>query len=155
MVDALLHRIPQQIISKVTDKHMDFVLSLLGRLAAPDIAQLSVKKLARDVLEVKALVSNEGWLPPRTEMASKLRRPRPPRLEFMLKKGGKWQRIPSKGTSTRLLFGRPMQLMRDLKGMGSSKELRWVLKLGADVEGLELRLIQEKSLCARKEVKIR
>ena len=56
---------------------------------------------------------------------------------------------------TRLLFGRPMQLMSTLKGLGSNTELRWVLKLGTDAQGLELRLIQEKSVCARQEVKIR
>ena len=133
---SLLYRIPESERESLTASHLDFLLALCDRVPVVRLGQVTSKQLAPGVLQVEALVSNEGWLPPRIHIAGLLRRPALPRLEPVLVTGSGWQALlpaqEARAGSTALLSGPRIHLVSDLKGRGSHSKLRWTFRIGEE-----------------------
>ncbi len=151
--ESLLHRIPESEKEAITRSHLDFLLSLLDRMPQVTLGKVTSKELAPGVLEVEALVSNEGWLPPRIHIATLLRRPVLPRLEAVLATGTEWQALlpaqEARATSTALLSGPRMTLVSGLKGKGSHGNYRWTFRVGTEGRPTLLLRIGDRVLASR------
>ncbi len=148
-------RLPKDEIPTIARTQAAFLSALIDRLPAPRISKVEVRSLAKGVVEVEALVANEGFLPPLTEMGKRLRNPRKPRVEI-------WIRDPDRDEPRlltpadrrpKLLIGRPWNFLEGLRGKGTMRRFRWILSTKG-VTRIELRILQEGILHDRKEVRL-
>jgi hypothetical protein len=119
------------------------------------IVKLETKALGDSVLEVRAIVRNEGKNPSRTAIADRLRSPRLPRLEFVRfskEKPLSSIRWGKKEAEASLLTGKPFVFIPSRLLFGETSEFRWIIKK-PQPGTLGIRIAQEGLVFDIKEVK--
>ncbi len=97
----------------------ELVLALDEMLARVTIADAKIQELTPGIIEVKATVVNESYLPLLTAAARRARAMRGARVEIFL---------PKEAT---LLAGKRQELLFDVDGAGGRHEMRWLVQGGS------------------------
>lgn len=124
---------------RIADKQFEFLLSLDTTLARVELRD--VRATARgELLEVEAVLVNEGLLPLITTWGRRTRTTLPARVEIHLPQGAT------------LLAGSKRILVSDLRGSGGRHELRWLVS-GATPRSIGIRVETRHAGMAEVEVK--
>ncbi|MEO6709054.1 MAG: hypothetical protein ABI054_13240, partial [Planctomycetota bacterium] len=110
----------------IAKKELDFLLTLAGDLPHVTISELNAKRLSPALIEIKAAVVNDGFLPVANKAAQRAESSRPLRVRLVLPEAAK------------IVSGAPQILIRDLGGK-ARKELRWLVLCDQPTQiGLEI-----------------
>jgi hypothetical protein len=99
---------------EIERREVGFVIDLAGSLPRLALTRLEAESLGDGAWRVTARVANEGFLPTRTELASRLGLPRAVRVTI-------------EGDGVEVVGGRSTQAIDDLPGGGAEAELSWVI----------------------------
>ncbi len=119
------------------------------------IVKLETKELGKGVLEVRAVVRNQGTFPSRTAVADRLGNPRLPRLEFVRLSGENPQnarRWGKREAQASLLTGKPFVFIPSRLISGQTAAFKWIIKKPKPGT-VGLRITQEGIVFDIKEVK--
>ncbi len=98
----------------IARREVGFLIDLAGSLPRLALTRLEAEALGDGAWRVTARVANEGFLPTRTELASRLGLPRAIRVTI-------------EGDGVEVVGGRGTQAIDDLPGGGAETELSWVI----------------------------
>jgi hypothetical protein len=112
-------------IAAIVDVELAFLKELAAKLPALAVKDATVKSLGGGLFEIKAIVTNEGYLP--TALAQGTRTGRAFPVLVRLKAG-----------SARLLAGKPLDRIPTVAGSGGRKEYRWLLLAPEQVKAATL-----------------
>ena len=124
---------------RIADKQFEFLLSLDATVARVELEDVRVTARG-ELLEVEAVLVNEGLLPLVTTWGKKTRTTLPARVEIHLPAGAT------------LLAGSKRVLVSDLRGSGGRHELRWLVS-GATAASIGISVVTRHAGGARAEVK--
>jgi len=99
---------------EIARREVGFLIDLAGSLPRLALPRLEAESLGDGAWRVTARVANEGFLPTRTELASRLGLPRAVRVTI-------------EGDGVEVVGGRTTQAIDDLPGGGAEAELSWVV----------------------------
>ena len=100
-------------IEAIVDVELAFLEELGGKLPVLAVSDVKVEPKGGGLFEIKAVVTNEGYLP--TALAQGVQTRRTPPVLVRLKAG-----------DARLLAGKPLDRIPTLAGSGGRKEYRWL-----------------------------
>ena len=93
---------------------VEFVLELAGLLPRIEIVEARAESLGDGTWRISARIANTGYLPTRTELADRLGRPRPVRVDL-------------ETNGQQVAGGRSVQLLDTMPGGGAANELTWIV----------------------------
>jgi len=105
---------PAGLIDAIDDVEFAFLKELVNKLPALAVSDVKVVSKGGRLFEIKAVVTNEGYLP--TALAQGGRTRKAPPVLVRLKAG-----------EAKLLAGKPLERIASLPGSGGLKEFRWLL----------------------------
>lgn len=101
---------------EIADRDLELLLALPGLLARAELVDARATDLGGGLLDVEVALVNEGLVPLHTWTARETKMVRPARVEL---------RVPA---GAELVAGERQQLVGDLGGSGSRRELRWLVR---------------------------
>lgn len=113
---------PDDEIQAIADTHFDWFVGLQDLAPRLALSTCTKEKKGEGVWEVKAVVSNTGYLPLLSRSMQRTRTTRPAKVQL---------RLPDAGT---LLSGSKQALIRELEGSGGRFELTWLIHGPEDME---------------------
>jgi hypothetical protein len=105
---------PASLIDAIVDAEFAFLKELTGKLPALAVSDAKVEPKGGGLFEIKAVVTNEGYLPTALTQGGRTRKA-PPVL------------VRLKAGDAKLLVGKPLERIASLPGSGGRKELRWLV----------------------------
>jgi hypothetical protein len=121
---------PIHVIDEITDTQAEFLLDLASKLPDVHLSEPVVKKLGKDLWEIKVAVTNDGWFPTGTSMAKKNKRARPYIVRID---------IPNDS----IISGRKVNRIWSLAGGGTPQWFTWIIQ-GKPNEEMKIILFSEK-----------
>ena len=106
---------PTQMIEDLTAKHCTFITELVQLFPQVEIESFKVEKKTADVVQLKAVISNTGFLPTNTQLGSKMRLNRPTKVELKL-------------NGQELLSGKRLNFIKRLESLGGNTTFIWTIK---------------------------
>ena len=117
-------------IDEITDSQTEFLLDLASKLPDVHLSEPVIKKLGKDLWEVKVAITNDGWFPTGTAMAKKNKRARPYIVRID---------IPNDS----IISGRKVNRIWSLAGGGTPQWFTWIVH-GKPNEQMKIVLFSEK-----------
>jgi hypothetical protein len=105
---------PAAIRDSIVRGEVEFVRELAGMLPRIEIVEARAESLGDGTWRISARIANTGYLPTRTELADRLGRPRPVRVDL-------------ETNGQQVAGGRAVQLLDAMPGGGSARELTWIV----------------------------
>jgi hypothetical protein len=105
---------PAGLIDAIADVEFAFLKELASKLPALTVSDVKVDSKGGGLFEIKAVVTNEGYLPTALAQGGRTRKA-PPVL------------VRLKAANAKLLAGKPLERIASLPGSGGLKEFRWLL----------------------------
>ena len=106
---------PAGMIEDLAAKHCTFITELVKLFPKVEIESFKVEKKAADVVQLKAVISNTGFLPTNTQLGSQMRLNRPTKIELKL-------------DDQELLSGQRLNFVKRFSGLGGSETFLWTVK---------------------------
>jgi len=107
---------PPDALEKTLSAHADFYLKLMKKLPELKVREVKVAPLGRELYQVTAYFTNEGWLPTSTAQGRRSKNAWPIRVTLKTEPG------------QTVFSGRPIETIPFLAGSGDSKKLEWTVK---------------------------
>ncbi|MEJ2483862.1 MAG: M14 family zinc carboxypeptidase, partial [Gemmatimonadota bacterium] len=120
---------------------VDFMLELAALLPRIEILEAKAESLGDATWRISARIANTGFLPTRTELAGRMGRPRPVRVDL-------------ETTGQQVAGGRAVQLLDTMPGGGAANELTWIV-VGRGNGRVTIRAGSPSTGSDRKEVELR
>lgn len=105
---------PAAIRDSIVRGEVDFLLEVATLLPRVEIVEATAESLGDGTWRISARIANTGFLPTRTELADRLGRPRPVRVDL-------------ETSGQQLAGGRAVRLLEAIPGSGSAQELTWIV----------------------------
>jgi hypothetical protein len=105
---------PAAMRDSIVRGEVEFLLELAGLLPRIEIVEARAESLGEGTWRISARIANTGYLPTRTELADRLGRPRPVRVDL-------------ETNGQQVAGGRAVQLLDAMPGGGSAMELTWIV----------------------------
>lgn len=121
---------PTSVIDDITNTQVDFLVDLASKLPDVHLGDPVIKKLGKDIWEVKVAITNDGWFPTGTAMAKKTKRARPYIVRID---------IPNDS----IISGRKINRIWSLAGGGTPEWFTWIVH-GKPNEQMKVILFSEK-----------
>jgi hypothetical protein len=127
---------PMSLLGGIADRQRALVLLLGESLARVSLPEVTARDLGSGLVEVRAVLENDGLLPLVTRSGLRTQTGRPARVKL---------RVPGDAV---LLGGSPQILVPELEGSGGRYEMRWLLR-GAPVETIGISVVTDNAGAAQ------